>query len=402
MTTTMKLCYIYITALLSLTALPMAAQEPEGKTENKTRISSNAWELGIGGTMFNWDRVTFSNFQKLPNGNYYYDMKLHHLMGGAQLYAARQLNKWFYIDAQANIGLAKKELEGKGTNYLFLGGIGMQWRLTPLFKSQYVEPYLRVGINYVNKNFSSVTKGGFEGDVTGQAAWQSTDTWNKSTYIESQRTFFPLSAGVGVNAWLSNSLGLGLEGNYYMPLKKKTPKFAQVSLRIMWRIGGKSKAQQKPVPVYVDRIVEKPIEKIVEKIVYKETPGTHSEKTIYELLSLVDFDFDKYTITKESQKPLDDIAAIMKSNPEKMFLLVGYTDAHGDANYNLKLSANRAAAVKKALVERGVPAEQMRTRGAGKFTAAMPKSETDNARRGDRRVIVEIVTNKEYWDKLPK
>ncbi|GAK36751.1 OmpA protein [Bacteroides graminisolvens DSM 19988 = JCM 15093] len=44
------------------------------------------------------------------------------------------------------------------------------------------------------------------------------------------------------------SLGLGLQGEYLMPLQKDLPRFVQVSARVMWRIGGKSKRTASVMP----------------------------------------------------------------------------------------------------------------------------------------------------------
>lgn len=128
------------------------------------------------------------------------------------------------------------------------------------------------------------------GSIT-SCIWESTDTWNPSGRSRDKNSFLPLS------------LGLGLQGEYLMPLQKDLPRFVQVSARVMWRIGGKSK-RTAPVIQYVE--VEKPVERIVEKIVEKrvEVPST------------------------------DD-----------RFLITGYTDAKGSDSYNLDLSRRRAKAV---------------------------------------------------------
>ena len=53
---------LYIALLLSLAALPTPAQEETDKNETK------AWELGLGGTVFQFSRVGFSNFSQPANG----------------------------------------------------------------------------------------------------------------------------------------------------------------------------------------------------------------------------------------------------------------------------------------------------------------------------------------------
>ena len=73
-----------------------------------------------------------------------YNLKANHLMGGANLYVARELNRWFYLDLQGTVGVAKNKNRIAGNDrkhdLLYMGGLGMQFRFTPLFESQWVEP----------------------------------------------------------------------------------------------------------------------------------------------------------------------------------------------------------------------------------------------------------------------
>ncbi len=51
-------------------------------------------KIGAGGSLINWSRVSVTGFQSTPD-NYMYNLKANHLMGGANLYVARELNRWF-------------------------------------------------------------------------------------------------------------------------------------------------------------------------------------------------------------------------------------------------------------------------------------------------------------------
>ena len=53
---------------------------------------SKAWEIGLGGSLINWSRVSVTGFRSTPD-NYFYNLKANHLMGGANLYIARELNR---------------------------------------------------------------------------------------------------------------------------------------------------------------------------------------------------------------------------------------------------------------------------------------------------------------------
>jgi outer membrane protein OmpA-like peptidoglycan-associated protein len=66
----------------------------------------------------------------------------------------------------------------------------------------------------------------------------------------------------------------------------------------------------------------------------------------------INFDFNKDTIKPESEPVLKEIAQAMSDNPDWKLMIGGYTDNIGGDKYNLDLSQRRAAAVKRALVDR--------------------------------------------------
>lgn len=353
--------------------------------------------------MINWSRVSVTGFQSTPD-NYMYNLKANHLMGGANLYVARELNRWFYLDLQGTVGVAKNKNRIAGNDrkhdLLYMGGLGMQFRFTPLFESQWVEPYLRVGVDYLHKNFASAYGGNFVDDPTGEAHWESSDVWNPDGRSSDKNSFVPLSFGAGVNAWLSNSFGLGLQGEYLLPVQKNLPHFVQVSARVIWRIGGKSK-KQAPVVKYVE--IEKPVEveRIVERIVEKQADTAGSvEAMACDLLDNIYFEFDKDVLTAASEKTLDRLAGLLKSYPDARFLITGYTDARGSSAYNTDLSNRRAKRVYEALLERGVPAAMLKWHGIGKRASIIPVAAGNSVREGDRKVLLERITNMKYWEAL--
>lgn len=391
----MKIRYtIYTLAALALGFCSTTLQAQEAKPAKK------AWEVGVGGALINWNRVSISGFESRQD-DYFYNFRVDHLMGGAKLYVARELNKWFYLDLQGTMGITYNNPEQTGKSgkhsFLFMGGPGLQFRLSPLFGSEYVEPYLRVGANYLWKDFQARNIGRFSQDPTGQAGWSSKDTWNGKDKLEDKNQFFPISVGAGVNAWLNNSVGLGLQGEYIMPIRKELPRFAQVSLNVLFRFGGKDKRPQ-PRIEYVE--VEKPVEKIVEKIVEKKV-FVEAEPQVGNLLENINFGFDRYDFTPESEKALDNAAKMLKKQSGQYFLITGYTDAQGNQAYNFELSRKRAQAVVNALIERGVPASMLKWRGVGKKVNAVPASESDDVREGDRKITIERVSNIAFWNKLP-
>lgn len=83
------------------------------------------------------------------------------------------------------------------------------------------------------------------------------------------------------------------------------------------------------------------------------------------------FDFNSATIKPTSEPVLREIVAVMKREPAWTLKVEGHTDNVGGDAKNLDLSARRAAAVKAALVSRGVPAARLDTGGYG---ASVPKA----------------------------
>jgi outer membrane protein OmpA-like peptidoglycan-associated protein len=76
------------------------------------------------------------------------------------------------------------------------------------------------------------------------------------------------------------------------------------------------------------------------------------------------FEFDDYAL-RGRQAKLDEIARMMKSDPDIAVRITAYTDRLGTDSYNLKLSRLRAEAVRDYLVERGVPGPRLKAVGRG-------------------------------------
>jgi outer membrane protein OmpA-like peptidoglycan-associated protein len=97
------------------------------------------------------------------------------------------------------------------------------------------------------------------------------------------------------------------------------------------------------------------------------------------------FDFNSDVIKPQSEPVLLAIVEVMKRDPDWVLSIEGHTDNIGGDVKNQELSARRAAAVKVALVERGVLASHLNTAGYG---ASAPKetNATLAGRARNRRV----------------
>ncbi|HJU88053.1 MAG TPA: OmpA family protein, partial [Gemmatimonadaceae bacterium] len=82
-------------------------------------------------------------------------------------------------------------------------------------------------------------------------------------------------------------------------------------------------------------------------------------------LSDILFDVDKATLKPGAQANLNRIAAVLKQYPNHDIAVEGHTDSTASDAYNQRLSEERAAAVRAALVTGGVNAAKITARGFG-------------------------------------
>jgi outer membrane protein OmpA-like peptidoglycan-associated protein len=98
------------------------------------------------------------------------------------------------------------------------------------------------------------------------------------------------------------------------------------------------------------------------------------------------FDFASDRLKPESTPVLDEIAGVLKDNPDWKLTVNGHTDNVGGDAYNLDLSKRRAAAVKQALVTRyQVAPDRLSTDGVG-ATRPVDTNDTLAGRARNRRV----------------
>ena len=102
-----------------------------------------------------------------------------------------------------------------------------------------------------------------------------------------------------------------------------------------------------------------------------ETPVTAARPS---LSLLIQFDFNSARVRPESQQALAQLSQALLS-PElrdSRFAVEGHTDAQGRADVNLKLSQQRALAVRDFLKTQGVVADRLATVGKGASELANP------------------------------
>ena len=113
------------------------------------------------------------------------------------------------------------------------------------------------------------------------------------------------------------------------------------------------------------------------------------------------FDFDKAGIKPQYRDILNRIAGILMTLKQYSIYVYGYTDDVGTKEYNLKLSARRALAVRDSLVQAGIKSGVVTTKGFGK-SDPRAKGETPEARSANRRVEIGVVDSRLLIEPLPQ
>lgn len=104
----------------------------------------------------------------------------------------------------------------------------------------------------------------------------------------------------------------------------------------------------------------------------------------------VQFEWDKATILPASYGLLDQVAKVITSNPHiKKIQVEGHASADGNARHNQELSDQRAASVRKYLVEHGVAATTLVSKGFG-IDRPIADNGTPGGREANRRVEFNI------------
>lgn len=145
----------------------------------------------------------------------------------------------------------------------------------------------------------------------------------------------------------------------------------------------------------------------IERVAVELAPGERKEiqltlspskivvtKEKIELREEVFFDTGKATIKSDSFGMLNEVAGILKDNPDITLLSVeGHTDSRGSEAANLKLSDARAASVRQYLIDKGVEANRLVSVGFGESKPVV-KGNNEAAWAKNRRVDIVIKERK--------
>lgn len=120
------------------------------------------------------------------------------------------------------------------------------------------------------------------------------------------------------------------------------------------------------------------------EISIKEAIDRDGKVALYGIL----FDTDKSTIKPESEKALQQIIDYLNNNPKVNIIIVGHTDMVGGYDHNIKLSKERAEAVKEYLIKTGkIDSSRLESEGVGPL-CPVSTNEKDDGKQLNRRVEI--------------
>lgn len=102
------------------------------------------------------------------------------------------------------------------------------------------------------------------------------------------------------------------------------------------------------------------------------------------------FDSDSTQLKSDAYGEIQHVAEIVNKYPHTRLVINGYTDSTGSEAHNMKLSAQRAEAVKEALVGKKVAPQRMTAHGYGESRPIVSNA-TEHGKLLNRRVTIEII-----------
>jgi outer membrane protein OmpA-like peptidoglycan-associated protein len=130
-----------------------------------------------------------------------------------------------------------------------------------------------------------------------------------------------------------------------------------------------------------------------------ELQAKQTDRGLVLTLGDVLFETGKAELLGNAMRNIDKIAEFLNKNPGRNVLVEGHTDNVGGDSYNLDLSQRRAESVRLALIQRGVAAERIQSRGYGE---ALPVASNDNSSGRQQNRRVEIVIGNEGQAVAPR
>ncbi|GHS96851.1 hypothetical protein FACS189421_02590 [Bacteroidia bacterium] len=119
----------------------------------------------------------------------------------------------------------------------------------------------------------------------------------------------------------------------------------------------------------------------------QQIPLEQNQAVMEEVLEIF-FDFDKYVIKPEYEDIIRQLSRAAQSNRNIKVTVVGHTDTKGSDAYNFALGGRRAQAVRKVLIEYGIPSSQIVAVSAGESDLKVQTGDNVKEARNRRATII--------------
>jgi outer membrane protein OmpA-like peptidoglycan-associated protein len=121
----------------------------------------------------------------------------------------------------------------------------------------------------------------------------------------------------------------------------------------------------------------------------KELDAKKTARGLVVTLGDVLFDTNKAQLKSGGMRGVQRLADILRQYPKRNVLIEGFTDSTGSSSHNQELSDRRADAVRTALLDTGISADRIATRGYG-VTFPVASNATAEGRQLNRRVEIVV------------
>jgi outer membrane protein OmpA-like peptidoglycan-associated protein len=150
------------------------------------------------------------------------------------------------------------------------------------------------------------------------------------------------------------------------------------------------------IPEETKTVPETTVKEVVVEPVVVKKPASPKEIE----LEPVYFGFDNFQLSETGKKQLEKVRQFLTDYPASHVRFVGHADSKGPAEYNQKLSEQRAKVAKKYITDMGIDTQRIETLGMGERNFAAINNNpdgTDNpeGRQLNRRVEYELIGNNE-------
>ena len=105
------------------------------------------------------------------------------------------------------------------------------------------------------------------------------------------------------------------------------------------------------------------------------------------------YDYDSYNLRDESKPSLDKLVKLLEDTPGALVQINSHTDERGKFEYNLKLSENRAKSVVDYLVEKGISAGRLSSKGFASSQPVVKGAKTEEEHQKNRRTTFQVLKN---------